>query len=200
MDLLRSAPADCYLFLLPLHSCLLPWKADGSSHVVPDGCRHSFTASIIIFSVAINGSSAIICFVITLSYTTSPSTTFRHRSRIPSIARNPSGMRKSLVCRIIQRSLKPLGCRCDSRIQCIDHHIAWKGMQYARYALDFSYMPWLKNRSDSSQMVLPLPLSAVTDGCHWTSCVHLLQFLPEYWQLWYPLFWNRSVRILHSTP
>ena len=51
----------------------------------------AFTASIIIFSVAMNGSSDISRFSITFGYTTSPSTTFRQRSRIPSIARNPSG-------------------------------------------------------------------------------------------------------------
>ena len=33
---------------------------------------------------------------------------------------------KSLVCRIIQGSLKPLSRRCNCRIQCIYHHITGK--------------------------------------------------------------------------
>ena len=38
------------------------------------------------------------------------------------------------------------------------------------------------------------------DGYHWTSYEHLRQCLPEYLQLWYLLYGNKSVRILHSTP
>ena len=48
------------------------------------------------FSVAMNGISAIKCFSITFGYTTSPSTTLRQRSRIPSIARKPSGIERRL--------------------------------------------------------------------------------------------------------
>ena len=43
------------------------------------------------------GSSLLNRFSITLGYTTSPSTTFRHRSRIPSMARNPSGTERRLL-------------------------------------------------------------------------------------------------------
>ena len=57
----------------------------------------AFTASIMMFSVAINGSSLISLFSITFGYTTRPSTTFRQRSRIPSVAKKPSGMERRLL-------------------------------------------------------------------------------------------------------
>ena len=34
---------------------------------------------------------------------------------------------ETLVCRVVQSSLKPLCCRCDRRVQCIDHHISGQG-------------------------------------------------------------------------
>ena len=48
--------------------------------------------------------------------------------------------------------------------------------------------------------VLLLPSDAEEGGYHWTSCVHLLQFLQEYWQHVYLPYGNRSVRIPDSIP
>ena len=86
------------LFSLPSTFTLRPAFIESSRIRSCNSCRLPpfFTASIMIFSVAINGSSLISRFSITFGYTTNPSTTLRHKSKIPSTARKPSGIESLL--------------------------------------------------------------------------------------------------------
>ena len=81
---------------------------------------------------------------------------------------------QTLVCGIIQCSFKPLSCRCDCRIQGITQYISGQGSD-----------------SLTSHRISLISHSRGSDLC----LFKWFFYLPECSVLWYPLFWNRSVRI-----